>query len=472
MFNEDNVYNKNRILRAALYLRCSTEEQALRGYSIAAQKATLEEYCHKNKIKIVDYYSDEGVSGGIAYTKRPEMMRLLSDVEKGKIDIALFVKLDRWFRNIGEYYKVQEILERNRVAWKSLIEDYDTSTANGRMAVNIFLSVAQNERERTAERISAVFEYKRKNKEVTFPTTSTPFGYKVVVDEQGKRRLIKDEEVEEAVNMFFNICIKYQNINYAAKEVSLEYGINRLYNHWNRMINSDIYAGIYHNTKNYCEPYISYEELLKLRDRDNRVRTHSRNRIYLFTGLLRCSECNRKMSGTYTNRIRKNGERTEYKRYRCAYSAAAHMCGCTDTISERKAEKWLLENISSLVDGEIAKVEIEKQKPRKKKPKNNIQSLKERLRRLDVIYMAGNIGDDEYLSQQQEIKNAIAKAESEQKESDDPHDRDITNLQKLLETDLKSIYKELDDIDKRRFWHSIIKQMNIKNNQISHVEFK
>lgn len=465
------MHNKtDRILRAALFSRVSTDEQSRFGFSIAAQKDALEEYCHKNKIKIVDHYCDEGVSGGIAYTKRPEMMRLLGDVEIGKIDIILFVRLDRWFRNIGEYYKVQEILERNRVGWKSLNEDYDTNTANGRMAINIFLSVAQNEREKTAERIAAVFEHKRKNKEVTFPTTSTPFGYKVVIDEQGKRRLVKDEEVEEAVQMFFDLCVRFQNINQAAKEVGLEYGINRLHNRWNGMVNSDIYAGIYHGVHDYCPAYISHEELLKLRNRETRIRTHNTNRIYLFAGLMRCPECKRRMAGNYTKQLRKNGIYKEYKRYRCHHNMTSTVCNCSETISEIKAERWLLNNLSSLIEGELAQVEIEKQKPRKK-PKTNVQSLKEKLRRLDIVYMNGNLSDEEYMTQQTEIKNSIAKAEAEQKESDDPHDRDVTNLQKMLETDFKSIYKTLDDIDKRRFWRSLIKEMSIKNNTISYVKF-
>lgn len=462
--------NTDRILRAALFERVSTDEQSKFGYSIAAQKDVLEEYCNKNKIKIVDHYCDEGVSGGIAYTKRPEMMRLLSDVEAGKIDIILFTRLDRWFRSVKEYHRVQEILERNKVEWRCVLEDFSTDTANGRLSINIFLAIAENERAKTAERIASVFDNKRKNKEVTFPATSTPFGYKVIIDDEGKRRLAKDEDVEEAVNMFFDFCKKFSNVNQAAKMVSLEYGINRLHNRWNSMVNNDIYAGIYHGVENYCPAYISHEELLKLRDRDNRVRTHNTDRIYIFAGLFRCPECRRKMTGTYTKRLRKGGVYKEYRRYRCQYNLTSHLCGCTDTISEIKAEKWLLDNISSLIEGEIANVEIERRKPRKK-PKSNVQALKEKLRRLDIVYMNGNIDDDDYMKQQSELKSAIAKAEATQKGSNDPHDRDITNLQKMLETDFKSIYKELDDLDKRRFWRSIIKEIHISKNAITKVDF-
>ena len=99
-------------------------------------------------MKIVDHYCDAGVSAGISYKKRPEMMRLLQDVEDGKVDIILFTRLDRWFRNIKEYFKVQEILEEHNVEWLAIWEDYRTDTANGRMAITIFLAIAQNEREK------------------------------------------------------------------------------------------------------------------------------------------------------------------------------------------------------------------------------------------------------------------------------------------------------------------------------------
>ena len=155
----------NKIIRVGLYERVSTEEQALRGYSIKAQIETLEDYCKNNNYKIVDHYTDAGVSGGKAAFKRPEMSRLLADIEAGKIDMVLFTKLDRWFRNTQEYFKVQEILEKHRVEWKAIFEDYDTTTANGRLAITLFLAIFQNEREKGSERVSAVLANKRKNKE-------------------------------------------------------------------------------------------------------------------------------------------------------------------------------------------------------------------------------------------------------------------------------------------------------------------
>ena len=265
-YNVRNVLN-GTILRAALYERVSTDEQALRGYSIAAQKDALEDYCENKRIKIVGHYTDEGVSGSKPPLKRPALKQLMEDVEAGRIDIILFTKLDRWFRSVKEYFKVQDILEKHRVEWKTIHEDYDTTTANGRMAITIFMAIAQNEREKAAERTSAVFANKRKNKESFFGKNATPYGYTEEKDENGITRLVKDPKLEEAMQKFWDIAVKYQNINKAAKIVNLEYGIKKTSRKWMELTKKEIYTGDYKGVKGYCPAYVSKEDWTKLKDR-------------------------------------------------------------------------------------------------------------------------------------------------------------------------------------------------------------
>ena len=93
---------RKRIRRVGLYERVSTDEQALKGFSVAAQKDALEEYSKDNNMKIVGHYTDEGISGAKPPLKRPALQRLLDDVQAGKIDMILFTKLDRWFRSVKE----------------------------------------------------------------------------------------------------------------------------------------------------------------------------------------------------------------------------------------------------------------------------------------------------------------------------------------------------------------------------------
>lgn len=147
--------------RAALYIRVSTDEQAKHGLSLDEQKHDLEEYAKRYGYLIYDYYVDDGVSARKSFSKRKELQRLLDDVRADRIDVILFIKLDRWFRNIAGYYKVQEILDKYKVDWIAIHEDYNTNTSAGRLNLNIRLSIAQNESDQTSDRIKYVFEGKK-----------------------------------------------------------------------------------------------------------------------------------------------------------------------------------------------------------------------------------------------------------------------------------------------------------------------
>lgn len=454
------------ILRGALWERVSTEEQANYGYSIQTQVEALEEYASDNRIKIVDHYCDEGVSAGKPYKQRPEMMRLLKDVEAGKIDIIIFTRLDRWFRNVKEYFKVQEILEKHRVEWRAIWEDYDTTTPNGRMAITIFLAIAQAEREKGSERIREVFQNKRKNRESFFGKNSTPFGYREEPDADGITRLIKDPELEPALDMFWSVAVKYENIDKAVKIVTMAYGLTRSRNKWHELAKKEIYTGTYKGVDNYCPAYVSREEWLRLQNRGS-IKKTQHNRIYLFTGLIKCPLCNRNLASRYSKQTLKNGKQKEYYSYTCP-DKDIRLCMNRHAISQLKTETWLLSNLRRLLKDEIAHVEIERAKPRPK-PKTNINVLKEALRRLEVVYMAGNKTDAEYLREQKELKAAIKKAEGE---TIARHvDRDIEHLRETLETDFVSIYETLDDEDKRRFWRMLIKEIRIEGNEVVSVVF-
>ena len=118
--------------RAALYIRVSTDEQARHGLSLGEQRADLEHYAQVHHYTIVDVYADQGNTARKALSRRKELQRLLDDVRADKIDIIIFKCLDRWFRNIRDYYKVQDILDEHGVDWECTQEKYNTTTTNGR----------------------------------------------------------------------------------------------------------------------------------------------------------------------------------------------------------------------------------------------------------------------------------------------------------------------------------------------------
>lgn len=452
------------ILRAGLYERVSTEEQALHGFSIETQIDNLTEYCEKNSLKIVDHYTDEGISGAKPPLKRPALQRLLNDVKAGKIDIILFTRLDRWFRNVKEYFKVQEILDEHGVAWKAIWEDYDTTTANGRMSITIFLAIFQNERDKGAERVTAVLKNKRKNKEACFGGPHKPMGYMKQKDEDGIMRLVKDPAEEQMTQEFWKILVTQNNLAAAVRHMNNVYGVSKSHKTWLRIARSPFYCGMWDGIEEFCEPYVSMEDWLMVQEEANRRRQDTRAKgVYLFSGMIRCPECGNILCGTYKINTRK-GEKYRYQSYRCRFKFTT--CTYKHSPSEKKLEKYLLKNLRALLEKEIIDAEVEKAKP-KPKPKTNIKALKERLRRLNVTYMAGNIDDDEYLKQDAELKALIAKAEHDAP----PPERDTEPLREILQTDFEKIYITLTDEEKRRFWRGLIKEVVFDGKDIVDVKF-
>lgn len=447
------------ILRAGLYERVSTEEQALRGFSIETQIDNLTEYCEKAKLKIVDHYTDEGISGAKPPLKRPALKRLLDDVEAGKIDIIIFTKLDRWFRSVQEYFKVQEILDQHKVEWKAIHEDYDTTTANGKMAITIFLAIAQNERDKTAERVKVVLENKRKNKEACFGGNAVPFGYMKQADENGIMRLVKNPETQQACQEFWNIVVNENNLNKAIRHMDFHYGIKKGWQNWKKITQSGFYCGIHRGVEDFCEPYVSPEVWLQVQERKPIKGTPS-GQVYLFRTLMRCPECGNKLCGESDSRNAK----VTYKNYRCALRYRG--CSNGGSVSEKKIENELLARLEDFLNDAILKGKEEQAKP-KPKPKINIKSIKERQRRLTVAYMAGNVPDDEYLKEDAELKALIAKAQAEAP----PPPPDVTPLVDLLETDFHSIYETLTIEEKQQFWQRLIKEIQLDGKRIKDVIF-
>ena len=193
------------IKRVAIYIRVSHDEQVRHGLSLDAQHKSLTEYAKKNHYKIVDYYIDEGLTARKTLRKRVQFNRMIEDVKADKIDVILFIKLDRWFRNVADYYKTMEILNAHNCTWKCTEEDYDLETSTGRLNLNIRLSMAQNEADQTSDRINYVFENRRKEGYVT--SGASPFGYKIE-----NKRYVVDEEKAKILNNIYKNYLKTGSI--------------------------------------------------------------------------------------------------------------------------------------------------------------------------------------------------------------------------------------------------------------------
>jgi DNA invertase Pin-like site-specific DNA recombinase len=377
--------------------------------------------------------------------------------------MILFTKLDRWFRNIKEYFKVQELLEKHRVEWKAIHEDYDTTTSNGRMAITIFLAIAENEREKGSERVSAVLANKRRNKEACFGGAMSPIGYKKEKDEEGIPRLVIDPETEDAVREFWRIVQEEYSIMTAGKIVNATFGIDRALKEWGRTFNNELYRGEYKGVKDYCPRYISQEDWERVKAART-IKKTQKNRCYLFTGLIPCPHCGTVMTSNY--RVYKDGIREHYS-YRCRHHSI-RKCTNNKAVAEMRTEKWLLANVTDRLEAFILSAEAEDAAPKPKR-KRNKDKIAEKIRRLNVVYMGGGKTDDDYLSELADLRAQLTAAE---REEEDAKPRDLASLREFLASDFEEIYLSLEREEKRQVWRSIIDHLVVEGNHIVDIVFK
>lgn len=433
--------------KAALYVRCSKEEQAKFGDTIEAQTEDLKEFAQQHHLQVVDIYIDEGHTARKKYNKRKEFVRMLHDVELHKFQYIIFTKLDRWFRNISDFYKIQDILDNNGVTWLTALERYEMETTNGRLNVNIRLSVAQDEADRDSDRIKDVFRLKVKKGEAI--TGSLPIG--LMVGEDGKVAIDPDS-VQIAYDMF-----DYFELH-NSKRATLMYLIDK-YNRYfcydtiARALRNPLYKGEYRDNPDYCPKIIEPARFDRIQELGKRnVRKRANNRYYVFSGLTQCKECGHALVPNTTHQKRYD---REYIFYRCNIYTNTKLCSHSKGINEKKLESYLLEHIKPELEKYLTRYEISQQQT----PKADPNKIKTKLNRLKDLYVNELIDLEdyriEYESLQAELKKITITATPEKK--------DLSHIRTFLDTDLQNIYDTLTPQEKRTLWSSIIDKIIVDN---------
>lgn len=446
-----------KILLVAAYIRVSTDEQKLRGISLDSQRMHLENYAKAHNMKIVEWYVDEGVSGRKPIAKRPELQRMIQDAEKGKFEKIIFVKLDRFFRSVGEYHECMRRI--GPVEWIATEEKYDLTTANGRMMVNAKLMVAELEADTGSERVRMVNDYKIANGQ--WLSGNCTFGFTYTLDkETGRRRVMKDPETRHIVEDMLRHVMTHQSTRATMHYLKETYGIDMLYSTIARYLKKPILYGSYRGNSNFCEGYLTKEEWDKMQNITRRnVRKNTENRAYLFSGLIRCPECGLLLKGG-TNVETRKGEKYVYKTYRCHNRHfSAGRCTFGKVIFEGTIEKLMLANIEDLLkDAEVNSAKVAAKNAKKVKP--NVDAINEQIDRLNYSWRTGKIRTvEQYEKEFEELNKQLHDALVG---SDHEEVRDYTHVQEVLAGGWKKVYKALDDEHKRSFWRSIIESIEIE----------
>ncbi len=184
--------NMNRP-KAIGYVRVSTDQQASDGVSLQAQREKIEAFAHLYEYELVAIVEDAGASAKTL--ERDGLKDALGYLERGEAGALIVAKLDRLTRSVAD---LATLIEGHfaRFSLVSVGEQIDTSTAAGRLVLNVLMSVAQWEREAISERTKTALQHKKARGE---RVGSVSYGYRLSGDGVTLERDEAEQEVIAAV---------------------------------------------------------------------------------------------------------------------------------------------------------------------------------------------------------------------------------------------------------------------------------
>lgn len=446
--------------KAGLYIRLSREDgDKSESLSVTNQKQLLRDYVDRSDdLAIYDFYVDDGYSG--TNFDRPDFLRMLCDIEDGKIQAVIVKDLSRLGRdNIKTSTYINEYFPSHKVRFIAINDgidkqffDFDTSTDMMMEVKNLFNGFYPKD---ISQKVRSTFRNKQNNGQ--FIGAFASYGYKK--DELDHNKLVIDEEAAKVVKRIYDMYIGGLGQNTIAKILNDEgvlspscykqrNGMN--YRNGNKrdneslwtystvrtVLRNEIYAG--NMVQNKAFRMVCKKEAVTLpKDKwiivngtheaiieqnrwqmvqellaHNTRQTKLTQNVHIFAGLIRCKECGKAMV-----KVRRRG----INYFNCgSYNRFGRQFCSMHAITEKQLTQIILGDLNGIIAGvsnltEIIEKEVTKSKESQKANKTTVEKLKaERNKKsqkkdnLYYDYSEGLISREDLIKYKERLINEIA----------------------------------------------------------------
>ncbi|PGC94628.1 recombinase family protein [Bacillus toyonensis] len=380
-------------MKCVIYRRVSTDMQVEEGISLDMQKLRLEQYAKSQDWVVLNDYCDEGYSA--KNTERPAFQQMIKDMKKKQFDIILVYRLDRFTRSVSDLHSILKKMDEHNVKFKSSTEIFDTTTATGRMFITLVATLAQWERETTAERVR---DSMQKKAELGLRNgAKAPMGYNL-----NKGKLYINHTEAEIVQYIFEmyktkgIISIVKSLN--SRGVKTKQGKIFNYDAVRYILNNPIYIGkirwgddvltdtAQEDFKTFIDKNTWYTiQQVQSNRKIGRVRLQN---FFIFSNVLKCSRCGKHFLGSKQlrshNRIAMS--------YRCSSRHHKGLCDMPQ-IPEDVIEKEFLNLLEDVIIDLDDTVEQPVELSNLQEQYNRIQDKKSRLK---FLFVEGDISQNEY----------------------------------------------------------------------------
>lgn len=500
--------NHNHVKRVAIYVRVSSEMQ-IDNYSLDAQENACQSFAKLRDWQVVSVFREEGASA--KSMERPVFQQMIQSAEQNLFDVILVHKLDRFSRKLKDMISIIDLFDDIDIALVSVTEQFDLSTPQGKMMVNVMGSVNQWYVDNLAQEISKGKRQRAKsgdwNGRLSYGYT-TPSRLQNELSElsvQFRRKEISQEQFREKVSLLEDMLDAFadahdtQAITHAVDSLAVlmafeqystgQYSFNQIADLLNEagyrctsrdgtglfsktMISEMLRNKFYIGMTSYGakvrgkqrqwmqgnhEAIISQELFDKCQDvralaaqRSNKT-AHNKKRPYPLSPMLICIEQNVRWHGQV-----QRGKRRYLRKRNEDVPGTSMMAD--------KLEVSLIESVASIKFPDGWKKQVIDALMIPDKQKSKPKATKSKLERLKKLFVLGHIPEDEYLIQYEQI----------QKELNDKRVSTITiddvEIVEEIMKDLKSLWEVATLEEKDRLAKMLFHKIYMRGNKIAVVE--
>jgi site-specific DNA recombinase len=468
--------------RAILYTRVSTDEQN-NGYSPADQKERLLKHCEQNDIEVVAFYHDD--ESGKTFN-RPKWLDIMNYLKKNSssVDLIIFIKWDRFSRNIAEAYITIKALQKYGVEPQAIEQPLNFEIPEQKIMLAIYLAAPEVDNDRRALN---VFHGMRRAKKEGRWLGHFPKGYVNTRDEKNKPIIVPEGGFQEAIikKAFAEFSTGLFNIEELRKRLYKE-GLKLTKNAFASVLKNKTYIGKIFVNAYKDEPaqwvegihdgiiedsvFFNVQDILTGRKKSYPNKIHTVRDELPLRGYLECPRCAKVLTGSASTG--RSGEKFHY--YHCSK-------GCKERIKALDTNKMFASKLK-VVQFNVHLIELF-MKNLKSKLKSNtginkaeiemvtkdIEKNKTRLKNAQILMLDGELNPTEYKEMKVKLEEELVlltNAENKLRSNTTSHDKLIDTCKKVVQN-LDIAYEKADSATKQRILGSIFpEKFQFVNNQV------
>lgn len=464
--------------KVAIYTRVSSDSQVLNGRSLEWQKELLIKYAEDRNYDIIGIYEESGISGE-SIDNRPQLQRLLKDVELGLVNNILVYKIDRIGRYVMTNSKIANILEKNHCfITTSDFGTFDFSKSTYSFVYNMLSSISQFEVNNLSERV--VNGKKKRAQLGLYINSNSVYGYDNRYDEiNGTRLLVINDYESFIIKRIYNLYLNGLSMNKIAKQLNDENVACKRGGIWrqstiNQILKNKLYIGkVVYNGKfktDYFEVEGKHEAIIDtyifdevqdlISKREKFKAKKFPNQYSYFSPLLICPVCGCNFKAKQTKTKDKFSIRYYCKNKHCDMNSIKHIeieKIFESSLNELKLDFDNIDLNKILKDNSYEEV------------KSILNNLSKKRKEIDEIFNNGNIKVDDYNRQINIIKNKLKLIElqlTNYSKLNIKFDKDIEGLIKNILSNIGDSFAKLNAIDKQNFVNLFVNKINVDNNKL------